>query len=378
MAELMDQEPSTFDVLVAQRLADPLALARHAAAGGQRVIGYLGAQGPVELILAASALPVRLRGIAQGHVGDSIPGSVTARADEFLESAFLPEPRRVADAWLAGALDCCHSVVFARNDDSAQRLYYYLCELQRRGLCGGPQPLLYDVASIPRATSLQHTLESTRWLAERLGTAQEQLTSAVQRVARRHALLARIEAQRHERPPLLGSAALRARRAAELDWAESFDRALSAWLEGPPRVNDAKRLLLAGSTPPDERLHLAVESAGGTVVHDVSEVDAAALEPTGDPLADVALRHHRALTTAQRMLESAGWLREQARAVRADGVLLWLIEEDEALPWELAGQIRALRAAGIPVLALTRQPWLAGSPALTAIADFVRGLERSP
>ena len=41
--------------------------------------------------------------------------------------------RSIAEQWLTGELDFLDAVVFPRSDDSAQRLYYYLCELQRRG-----------------------------------------------------------------------------------------------------------------------------------------------------------------------------------------------------------------------------------------------------
>jgi hypothetical protein len=75
------------------------------------------------------------------------------------------------------------------------------------------------------------------------------------------------------------------------------------------------------------------------------------------------------------MLRSPTWISDQAQATRAQGVIIWLIEEDEALPWELATQTRALHAAHMPLLSLTRQPWRAAA-ALDSIASFVNNLER--
>ena len=364
----MNERAESFEAVVAALLADPLSVAREAAGAGRCVVGYVSAEGPVELILAANALPVRLRGQRQ---------SATPRADEFLESAFVPEMRAVAEQWLTGALDCLDAVVFPRSHDSAQRLYYYLCELQRRGLCAGPRPLLFDVASIARQSSLEHTLASARLLATSLGSDESRLAQAMQRTARREASLQRLDALRLQSPPLAGSAAHRALRAAELDWNDSFDAALSGWLEHAPRVAARSRLLLAGSAPPDDRLHRAVEAAGGAIVREFVETERARAAG-GDLMRAFAHRHHAARTPAQRMLDSADWLAEQARAARADGVVLWLIEEDEALPWEAVGQARALADAGIPVLALTRQCWLADAAALHALGDFVAGLERTP
>jgi hypothetical protein len=65
-------------------LADPLCVARDAARSGARIVGYIGDDVPVALVVAADALPVRLR---------AMPGIDTARADAFLESAHSPELR---------------------------------------------------------------------------------------------------------------------------------------------------------------------------------------------------------------------------------------------------------------------------------------------
>jgi hypothetical protein len=364
VVSLMSDDATSFPDRVAALLADPLSVARAAAGSGQRVVGYVSAAGPVELILAARALPVRLRG---PHAAP------TPRADEFLESAFVPEMRAVAEQWLTGELDVLDAVVFPRNHDSAQRLYYYLCELQRRGLCRGPRPLLFDVAAIARTTSFEHTLASTRLLADSLGASAAELSAAAGRVAAREALLGLLAAQRAEASPLPGSDAQRAARAAEHDFREAFDLALARWLDQAPRSPHGKRLLFAGSSPPDERLLLAVEAGGGTVVRELVEIERAGAAGSA-ALEAVARRHHGARSPAQRMLESAEWLAGEARALRADGVVLWLIEEDEALPWEAAGQIRALQDAGVPVLALTRQRWLADQAALDAVREFVRTL----
>lgn len=383
-----------FDNRIAQRLADPLSAAREAARAGRRVIGYVSAEAPVELILAANALPVRLRGA---------PDAPTPRADEFLESAFVPEMRTVAEQWLSGALDCLDAVIFPRTNDSAQRLYYYVCEFQRRGVCKGPKPLLFDIATIARTTSFEHTLSATQKLAETLGTDMALLPHAMERVARRAITLP-------------GSFGLRVRRAAEFDWNENFDALLARQVT---QTSNVERVVLAGSSPPDERLHVAVEAAGGVVIRDFTETTSFSTPATatdggnagnagavfsaaggelerghlhtpdapaptlprgpGDGVLEtLAHRYHHTATPAQRMLRSPTWLVDEARASQAAGVILWLIEEDEALPWEVAHQIAALKHANIPVLALTRQRWLADANTLKTIGEFVRGLERQP
>src|SRR5688572_9760792 len=222
-------------------LTDPLQAARAAAGEGARVVGYLGNDVPVALIIAAGALPVRLRGLTQAS---------TARADQFLESAFLPEMRAIVEHWLSGGLDFIDSVVFPRTDDSAQRLYYYLCELQRRRLCGGPKPLLYDVANIGRSASVDYTRDSTSRLALQLGVKGVELETAVNRVAGRDQLLLEIRSRRAADSPLPGSLAWQWERASACDWREAFDAALPRCLDHAPALANPRRILLVGDPPP--------------------------------------------------------------------------------------------------------------------------------
>jgi hypothetical protein len=346
-------------------LDDPLSGARAAARDGRRVIGYIGNDVPVALIVAADALPVRLRGIA---------GRATPRAAEFLESAHLPEMRDVVEQWLAGTLDFLDAVVFPRSDDSAQRVYYYLCELQRRRLCRGPRPLLYDVAGIARPTSGEYTLESTRRLARELGSQKSLLENAIQRVARRESLLGELRSRSAQRAPLPGSLAWRVARASAGDWREDCDAAIAHWLADAPTLSAPKRVLLAGDPPPVDALHRAVEAGGGNVVLELTESESAPAPAQPDALTRIAAQFHARRGPVLAMREDADWLADRARAARVDGAILWLIEEDEALPWEIARQARRLRA-DLPVLLLPRQSWAMDAGAMQQVREFVDGLE---
>jgi hypothetical protein len=59
-------------------------------------------------------------------------------------------------------------------------------------------------------------------------------------------------------------------------------------------------------------------------------------------------------------------------------VILWLSEQDEALPWEVVRQMRTLRDAGVPALLLARQPWQVPPAALTEIVEFMRTAGMTP
>lgn len=353
---------STFPEHVDALIADPYCDGRAAARAGQRVIGYVGADVPVELVLAAGALPMRLSG------GADTPAP---NADRFVERAFMPEIRSIAEQWLSGALDFLSAVVLSRSDDSAQRLYYYICELQRLGKCGGPEPLIHDVGSIARHISFEHTIAATTRLALSIGMQRNVLATVAERMAKREALLTRLGGA-----SVPGGFANRTARALQYSWQPSLESGLQAWLDDIATPSPAvRRILLAGNSAPDDRLHVALESARATVVRELTHSKWFPLpnemgRAAADSIEAVALRYHSRHTLAQSLAHSPELLLSEARAAQADGVVVWAIEEDETLPWVLPAQLRALTGAGVPTLALTRQQWHAGPETLHAISDF--------
>lgn len=364
----MDEPLTNYLEHVGNLLADPMGVARAAAQSGARVAGYVGDEIPVSLIAASGTLPVRVRGLA---------GRSTPLADAFMESAFSPSLRAVAEQWLQGDLDFLSTVVFPRADDSAQRLYYYLCELQRRGRCAGPRPLLYDIAKIARPASIAHSRDSTRRLADELGVKPELLPAARQRVARRADLLASLRSRQQAATPLAGTLAWRVQQAAEQDWRELFDDATGQWLATAPSLPRPLRVVLAGDAPPHDSLHAAVETAGGSVVLELTESLPGIESAEALPLDAIADHFQSRRGPVLAMREDASWVARRAAEAHADAVLFWLIEEDEALPWEVSRQLRALRERSIPTLVLTRQHWLADDNAQQQVNEFMTGLKGS-
>jgi benzoyl-CoA reductase/2-hydroxyglutaryl-CoA dehydratase subunit BcrC/BadD/HgdB len=342
---------------------DPQSAARAAAAAGQRVVGYVGNDVPAALILAAGALPVRLRGK---------PDAGTAGADRFVESSFTPELRVIAEQWMSGALDHLHAVVFARRDDSGQRLYYYLCELQRRGLYSGPLPLLFDVAGLTGGGSFEHTLESTRILASQLGASAGSMEAARERVRQREILLRSVIERRLLPAPLAGSEAFALAYAADCDWRASFDETARRWLDSAAPLDAPKRVLLAGDPLPDGQLHVAIEEAGASVILELTESQFFGERTQSDPFAAIAEEFQGRESPALSMRRNPRWLAANAAEHRADAVVVWLSEQNEALPWEIARQMESLRAAGVPALMLARQDWRVTAAALSQVKDFLR------
>ena len=227
------QVPDYLDPAQALR-ADPLNVARTAARDGKRVVGYVGNDVPVALICAANALPVRLRGDARVS---------TARARP-LPRKLVPRPGTASHRRTMARRRARSSMQWSsrERDDSGQRLYYYLCELQRRGLCGGPRPLLYDVADIGRPSSTGYTRESTRRLAQELGTqgravgGRHPASRAARFVVSRDPCSSLLRRRRWQ--AVLG---WRVNRASAGDWREVFDDATRRWLMAAPGLSGPRR-----------------------------------------------------------------------------------------------------------------------------------------
>jgi hypothetical protein len=359
----MSMLPHKVDAL----LADPYSDARAAARAGQRVIGYVGPDAPVELILSSGALPLRLSGALDVHA---------SHADRFIERAFMPEIRSIAGQWLAGALDFLSAVVLPRSDDSAQRLYYYICELQRTAKCAGPVPLIHDVASIGRQVSFEHTIAATTRLAVSIGMRANALPEAADRTSARATLLRRLMSA-----SIAGSTVNRVARALQYSWQPSLEREIQSWLDDGPTPSPAEcRVMLVGNSPPDDRLHVALESANATVVRELTDakwfpLPGETAAPRADYIEAIGARYHSRLTLAQSLAQLPEILSSEARAVQADGVVIWAIEEDETLPWVLPAQLRALQGAGVPTLALTRQQWKPAPETLRAVSEFALNLK---
>ena len=337
-------------------LADPLSAARAA----PRAIGCVGFDVPIDLLLAPPIHSAHL----PWRTGKSFPV-----ADRWLESGFPQWSRAILEDWAAGQFDFMEAVIFTRGDDAAQRLYYYICELQRRGDIAGPQPLIFDVARINRPTSVARTSYSVRHLAQLLGLTDADLADGIARANARRATFEAWEAARGS------DGAAHARRARASLYAPINELPDTA---ATPTPQPERRILLAGSVPPDERIHRAVEASGFSITgeaHDLSLLrHGPAVSTSGDP-AEAIGRQAQALPIGARSFATRGPVVVEAAArARAQAVILWYVEEDEAQVWQIPSQTQALAQHNIPTLVLTRRSWSGEDGTAEQIQTFLKDL----
>jgi hypothetical protein len=326
-------------------------------------LGFVGPDVSIDLLLAS--------GRPFGHL-PWIVDDATPYADQWLESSFPGWSRSILQQWHEGAFDGLHAVVFSRTDDASQRLYYYVRELQQRGLLKGPRALVSDLALVPRESSFEHSAASIATLAAELGIDDAALRVGVERADTLRLKLHGLQQGRsgdgvgYER---LARAAL---------WSDA-----TRWIDSvglpaaaqPATTGSARRVLLAGSVPADERLHRAAGGAGADIV---AETHVHALARLGLPLARTessAARHvaRQLIATAsgpRAFLDRARWIVKQAHDARAAAVVLWLTREDEGLAWHVPAMRRALAAANLPALVLPAAAWRADDGVLERIEGF--------
>lgn len=341
MAAIENQMPAGFQSPMAHRDA----------------IGFVGVDVPVEVLMAS--------GRPFGHL-PWLAATATPWADNWLESGFPGWARSILQQWHEGAFDALSIVVFSRADDASQRLYYYVRELQSRGALRGPEAFIFDLALVQREASLAHSTGSVAALARRLEVSGDALVGGIERANRLRSALQRVQQSRSTQGPYHEGVA----RAAL--WSDA-----GTWIDAvtPARGAPAPRVLLAGSFPPDDRLHRAVEEGGGCVVAETHVHALGRLGPSlqlsGEEPARAIARHLVRHSTGPRaFLDRGGWIVQQARDSRTTAVILWLTREDEALAWQLPAQRRALADAGLPALVLPAASWQADDGALDRIREF--------
>lgn len=291
------------------------------------MLASVGPELPLDLLLATG----RYAGPLRWNVERAMPN-----AGKWLEAKFPPWAFSILEDWAQGALDELETVVFSRANDAAQRLYYYVCELQRRGVLAGPRPIICDVARIPRATSLARDVAAVARLARHLGLDAEHIEAGI---------------------------------------AEANARRMVRSAPEPKRPV----CLLKGTPPPDTRLHAIIagqgwHASGQTLLEEWSDPGARVEEASGDPFAALGRAMHARATGSRGFHDRGEALRAEVSARSAKAVILWFAEEDETEIWHLPEQRRALESAGIPLLTLTRRDWACGDGVEAEIVPFLAGL----
>lgn len=334
-----------------------------------RVIGYLGADVPPELIQAAGHYPVRLP-----------PGQppTPAGAGRFFERGDSDVIAEIAEPLLSGAYDFVDHVVVGNAPVFHAVLFNFLLEARRLDL---PLPLSFSLHEMYHGggeiAASRNDDACARLLALLGGASDAALRDAIDAGNARRAEIAALRTRRLA-GRISGSAALTALTA--------FDTMPLTPLDAVDDEPSGPHLMFSGSDI-DHRDHYALVEAAGCVIttddHDRGDqIYSPMIAEDGDPLMAIAEAYaaqpprNVRWPTGQRVAS----LVERAVAADVAGAVVWINDEDHASAWDLPPLKAALAQAGIPVLDLGTQP-LRGYDAarITArVADWLPTLERTP
>jgi benzoyl-CoA reductase/2-hydroxyglutaryl-CoA dehydratase subunit BcrC/BadD/HgdB len=119
-------------------------------AGSAPVVGYVGADVPVELLDAAGVFGVRL-------AGD--PTADRSRGDRLLGRGLDPATRSLMSQLVSGQFDGLDALVVSRDCEASLRLFYAVRELRRVDPgCGLPPVHLLDLLHLPYRTTTTYNL----------------------------------------------------------------------------------------------------------------------------------------------------------------------------------------------------------------------------
>jgi benzoyl-CoA reductase/2-hydroxyglutaryl-CoA dehydratase subunit BcrC/BadD/HgdB len=337
--------------------------ARRHATRGRPVVGYIGCDTPVELIVAAGALPVRLAGRA---------GRDTTRARTYLDGSVDPQAVNILAAILTPQdHDPVPDLIVITHDcDASLQLFYTLRELRRIGAEAFPPVHFVDLLHLPGEPTRAHNLGRIRRFADQLaawrGRAIEAAELAEAVADHDAARAARTELRRRRAGTLSGSEVLRWYAAGTAMPARQYADtladalALASALAGEAIRPEGRPLFVSGSTHDTADVYDALEGDGWLVVgEDHDWGDGGDQPPIGEPTLEALAEHYtRAVlpAVARTPHRMASAFRDAVGDSGAQYVLTYCRRYDDAHRW---GHPERAAAAGVPA-ALLREQHYAG------------------
>jgi benzoyl-CoA reductase/2-hydroxyglutaryl-CoA dehydratase subunit BcrC/BadD/HgdB len=300
------------------------------------VVGYVGADVPVELITAAGALPVRLAGDPDGDL---------SAGDRYLGRGLDPVARSVLTRLLAGEYGRLDRLVVSRDCEASLRLFYAVRELRRiEPALGLPEAYLVDVLHLPHRTTTRYNAARLAQFRQRLrdwtgrAVSDADLALAISSHDAQRALLAELATVRRD-GRITGTQWLAIVGAGTVLPVAAHLSLLRDVSTVDLPAHSGKRVFLTGSSHDTPHVYRALESAGYLIVgedHDWGDLWYRR-RVEGSTLLALAERYQYNGPTAQRSTV------DERRALIAEGMrhaeLLvgYARRGDEAPPWDFAG-----------------------------------------
>ena len=334
-------------------------------AAGKKIIGYLSALGPVEIMTAAGVVPFRLK----GNVSEAI-----TKGDAYMETIVCPFVRNVFDAAMKGKYDFLDGILLPHQCDSIDRTtdvwsdnlklpYFHFLNV----------PHVTDVPSVEFMKDILRIFMGTLEKFTGKSISDAALAQAVKAHNENRRLMRDLYALRKTEQPLIsGSEMMKVLVAAMgLPVEES-----SALIEGVTKEikqravgtpGKKKRIMIIGDQIDDVAIVDAIEGTGALLVMDDLSIGSkmyfADVDVTTDPVQGIAERYLRKLKipttfvgegdTYEENLEARfGHFKEYIREFNIEGAILFIYKYCDPYGFEVPVMKSYIESMGVPVLYL--------------------------
>ena len=339
--------------------------ARELKAAGNKIIGYLSALGPVEILTAAGVVPFRLK----GNVSEAI-----TKGDAYMETIVCPFVRNVFDAAVKGKYEFLDGMILPHQCDSIDRTddvwadtlklpYWHFLNV----------PHVTDDPSVEFMKDILRIFIGTLEKFTGKKITDEAIAQAVLAHNENRRLMRELYALRKSNPPLISGAEMMQVLVAamSLPVAES-----SALIEAvtkevkqrtAPSGDARKRIMLIGDQIDDVAIIEAIEGTGAYLVMDDISIGSKMywndVDVTSDPVEGIAVRYLRKLkipttfvgtgdTYKENLEQRFGHMRQYIEEFKVDGAIILVYKYCDPYGFEVPAIKSFIESAGASVFYL--------------------------
>jgi benzoyl-CoA reductase subunit C len=322
---------------------------------GKKIVGYLSALGPVEIMTAAGVVPFRLK----GNVSE-----VITKGDAFMETIVCPFVRNVFDAAVKGKFSFLDGMVLPHQCDYNLNLpYWHYLNL----------PHVTDNPSVEFTKELYRVFMKTLEKLTGQKITDEAIAKAVEAHNKNRRLMRDLYALRKTNPPLISGAevmkVLVAAMSLPVEESSALIQAVTKEVSKRDAKSDGKsaRIMLIGDQIDDVAIIDAIESTGAHMVMDDLSIGAKMywgdVDPTPDPVQGIAERYLRKLkipttfvgskdTYPEILEERYGHMKQFISEFQVNGVILFIYKYCDPYGFEVPAMKSYIESTGTPVLYL--------------------------
>ena len=337
--------------------------ARELKNSGKKVIGYLSALCPVEILTAAGVVPIRLK----GNVSEAV-----TKADAYMETMICPFVRNVFDAALKGRYGYLDGMVLSHQCDSIDRTF----DVWSYNL-GLPYWHFINYPHVTDDPSIGFTNEILRIFIRSLekftgrSITDQALADAVRaHNENRQAMRELYEFRKENAPRISGAEMMKVMTAAmclPVDESTNLIRSVTEEVKSRALVSNGNtpRIMLVGDQIDDLAIVNAIEGAEAFLVMDDLSTGSKMywwdVDATADPVQGITERYLKKLkfpttfvsagnTYAENLEARFGHLRQYIKEFRVNGVILFIYKYCDPFGFEVPAMKSFIESAGTPVL----------------------------